>query len=389
MRKRQQVGRGLRLPVMENGERCHVDDVNVLTVIAKESFATFAGDAPEGDRGGDRRLVHRTGSSTCAKKKTSCSSRRRCSSDPTSQSCGSASRRKTTYQLEFSTDDVVAEAVERINAMRAARAGQVPRLEGRRRDRGRRARRRREPQDRGEVVAESARKIPDVVGELCRRLPLSRATIVRILKECDHLDQVKVNPAVFIDQVAEAINQALYDQVADGIVYSPDRRDRWSAELIRERAPGRDGRAACRRRCRRASPTRSCATRRSRSGSPSSSTARPTSRCSSSCPSGSRSRRRSATTTPTGRSCARSREGRLPLPRARDQGHADIEKLQLESEGWKIKFGEAHFDALGVDYAFGEKPELLIVPSRGEGDPVPDRPRSWAPDDSRRRPLDS
>ena len=43
MRKRQQVGRGLRLPVMENGERCHVDEINLLTVIAKESFATFAG----------------------------------------------------------------------------------------------------------------------------------------------------------------------------------------------------------------------------------------------------------------------------------------------------------------------------------------------------------
>ena len=39
MRKRQQVGRGLRLPVMRNGERCHVDDINVLTVIAKESFS--------------------------------------------------------------------------------------------------------------------------------------------------------------------------------------------------------------------------------------------------------------------------------------------------------------------------------------------------------------
>src|SRR3954466_11800445 len=76
-------------------------------------------------------------------------------------------------------------------------------------------------QDRGEVLAESARKIPDVVGELCRRLPLSRATIVRILRGCERLDDVKVNPAVFIDQVADAINWALYDQVADGIVYRP------------------------------------------------------------------------------------------------------------------------------------------------------------------------
>lgn len=58
MRKRQQVGRGLRLPVMENGERCHLEQINLLTVIAKESFATFAS-ALEGDRGRDWRLVRR------------------------------------------------------------------------------------------------------------------------------------------------------------------------------------------------------------------------------------------------------------------------------------------------------------------------------------------
>ena len=35
--------------------------------------------------------------------------------------------------------------------------------------------------DRGAVEVEGARKLPDVVGELSRRVPLSRATVVRIL----------------------------------------------------------------------------------------------------------------------------------------------------------------------------------------------------------------
>ena len=42
------------------------------------------------------------------------------------------------------------------------------------------------------------------------------------------------------------------------------------------------------------------------------------------------------------------------------KGTDDIEKLQWESEGWKIKFGEAHFNALEVDYAFGHDPEVLV-----------------------------
>ncbi len=42
MTKRQKVGRGLRLCVDQTGERCYDEDVNVLTVIANESYNDFA-----------------------------------------------------------------------------------------------------------------------------------------------------------------------------------------------------------------------------------------------------------------------------------------------------------------------------------------------------------
>lgn len=42
MTKRQKVGRGLRLCVDQNGERCYDEDANVLTVIANESYDAFA-----------------------------------------------------------------------------------------------------------------------------------------------------------------------------------------------------------------------------------------------------------------------------------------------------------------------------------------------------------
>lgn len=40
--KRQKVGRGLRLCVDQNGERCYDEDANVLTVIANESYTDFS-----------------------------------------------------------------------------------------------------------------------------------------------------------------------------------------------------------------------------------------------------------------------------------------------------------------------------------------------------------
>jgi type III restriction enzyme len=41
-KKRQEIGRGLRLPVNETGERVHDETVNLLTVIANESYEDFA-----------------------------------------------------------------------------------------------------------------------------------------------------------------------------------------------------------------------------------------------------------------------------------------------------------------------------------------------------------
>ncbi|CAN5593000.1 DEAD/DEAH box helicase family protein [soil metagenome] len=42
VRKRQEIGRGLRLPVNQQGERVHDENINRLTVIANESYKAFA-----------------------------------------------------------------------------------------------------------------------------------------------------------------------------------------------------------------------------------------------------------------------------------------------------------------------------------------------------------
>lgn len=57
------------------------------------------------------------------------------------------------------------------------------------------------------------------------------------------------------------------------------------------------------------------------------------------------------------------RDGRYLYLVRETKGTDKIEKLQWESEGWKIRFGEAHFRAIRVDFAFGEKVEVLIEPS--------------------------
>lgn len=41
MKKRQEIGRGLRLPVDQDGVRIYDKDINILTVIPNESYRDF------------------------------------------------------------------------------------------------------------------------------------------------------------------------------------------------------------------------------------------------------------------------------------------------------------------------------------------------------------
>lgn len=82
-------------------------------------------------------------------------------------------------------------------------------------------------------------RLPDVVGELTRRVPLTRATIVRTLAEINGLEQVKMNPSVFIDQVEKAIKEALYAEEGDEIRPPADRR-LLERRAVQDLAIGRD-----------------------------------------------------------------------------------------------------------------------------------------------------
>lgn len=362
MRKRQQVGRGLRLPVMAaNGERCHVDDINVLTVIAKESFASFAGALQKEIE--EETGVKFTGRIINLRKKHELTLKEKVLASPEFKTLWELISPRTTYRMDFSTEAVVADALRRIATMPAIGKVKFRLTEGVVRI-GADGLSNTHTSDRGEVDAEGARRIPDVVGELCRRLPISRATIVRILRECGRLDEVNVNPAVFLDQVAEAIRRSVYSMAAEDIVYSKT-GETWPADMVKARHQNET-----------VAP-RVVAVQKSIAD-------------------------HIVCDSEVEQSFAEFLDGRDDIPLfvklpewfkvltplggynpdwafVRDEsggrrvylvretkGTDNIDKLQWESEGWKIKFGQAHFDAIGVDYAFGNDPEALIQPALGQ-----------------------
>lgn len=365
MRKRQQIGRGLRLPVMEDGERCRVPEINMLTVIALESFTKFADglqkeiEEETGVKFNDR-IVDKK------RDKVDIELKDGVLEDPYFTRLWAAISPRTTYRLEFSSDAVVAESVRRINEMETLEpiTFRVSKTDVEMDDDGVGTG---DARNRGEVTLEGARRMPDVVGELMRRVPLSRATIVRILGEIDDLEQVRVNPSVFIDQVENAMNEALYEQAAEGIVYSPDGKEHWHAVLWSDQGQTETY----------ANPNfvvdveKSVVTRIVCDSAVEVEMARALEEHEA-VPLFLKLPHWFKIDTPLGAynpdwafvHKAPSGEHEQYIVRE-TKGTDRIQDLQWESEGWKIRFGRAHFHAIKVDYDFGRDPEVLIQPAAG------------------------
>jgi type III restriction enzyme len=76
-------------------------------------------------------------------------------------------------------------------------------------------------------------ELPDLLTDLQDRTQLTRRTLVKILTECERLDDFKRNPQQFIEQAAEIINRCKRVALVDGIRYQRVGDDAvWAQELF-------------------------------------------------------------------------------------------------------------------------------------------------------------
>jgi type III restriction enzyme len=144
---------------------------------------------------------------------------------------------KTTYRVEFSTDDLVASVVRRIiNEMLRieeprirVRAGMVNVQKGGVTSTGMSVSE--------EKVDYRSRPLPDILAYLQEQTELTRATLVRILKESGRLEEFFLDPQKFMDQVAYIIKHELHRLLVDGIKYEKliveGREDEWEMALFK------------------------------------------------------------------------------------------------------------------------------------------------------------
>jgi type III restriction enzyme len=215
--RRQTIGRGLRLPVRENGERCFDPLINRLTVVASESFKEFAKklqDEMQKECGVnfEGRILNKR-----ERRKGILNKQRLL--DPDFQKLWDKIKLRTRYAVKFATADLVARSAGELRGMPEIKAPVI------RREKHEVFMSQKEGVFGEERSAQTIRApdysapIPDLLGYLQRETELTRPTLAEILEKSARLDEVTRNPQQFLEHAVGAIQKSLHDLMVQGIEY--------------------------------------------------------------------------------------------------------------------------------------------------------------------------
>lgn len=216
IKKRQEIGRGLRLCVNRHGERVFDRSINRLTVIANESYEDFAKQLQtEMEEAG---VAFKKEMVQDERTKVTVRLRKGYQADPAFLALWEQVRERTRYRVTFDTEALVERAARAI-AERLPKLGR-PRMELTRADL--------EVGDEGvvgrqtgyrSVEVEARFVMPDLVGEVQAKAGLARATAAQILLQCGRLQEAIDNPQGFIDHAVELIRSEQRELLVQGVEY--------------------------------------------------------------------------------------------------------------------------------------------------------------------------
>ena len=216
IKKRQEIGRGLRLPVRVSGERCFDTQINRLTVIANEAYDDFARKLQEEieEETGEKFTGHiknkRDRKEVGLKKGWQLNEDFKVLWDRISQ--------KTVYSVRYDTQELIQVAVAefaktpkitaptfsiRKSAIAVTEAGLEATLKT----------------ASEEAVNHRGERIPDMVRYLQSKTELTRGTVAQILIQSGRLQEAMLNPQAFMEQALESIQKELRKLMVNGISY--------------------------------------------------------------------------------------------------------------------------------------------------------------------------
>ncbi len=230
MRKRQEIGRGIRLAVNKNGERINDERVNILTVVANESYEQYVSllqsnykkdydkeDIPEKPPRANRRITINLEKERVFSKEF--------------QDLWERIKHKTRYAVKVDTTKLINETVEKLNKVTI----KMPRIVGSKASVNYEADGITYHPLTTEITLieiERDEPLPDLIGLVINTLLsisppicLTRITILEIFKKSDKKEYALKNPHGYAIAIANAISECIIDQLIDGIKY--EKIDKW------------------------------------------------------------------------------------------------------------------------------------------------------------------
>jgi type III restriction enzyme len=216
IKKRQEIGRGLRLSVNQNGERIFDRNINKLTVVANERYEDFAKALQkeiQEDCGvdfsgrvknrGDRQKIN---------------FRKGFEADPKFLQIWEKIKFHTRYSVDYKTDELIATSAKAVKNMPETKKPAIKSTK-------KKVLITQEGVD-GQLVSDSVNddygtgfEIPDMLAYIQAKTELTRHTILEILKKSERLTELLLNPQLFMDNAVNAIKSKLYGLMVDGIKY--------------------------------------------------------------------------------------------------------------------------------------------------------------------------
>ncbi|PKP21001.1 MAG: DEAD/DEAH box helicase [Bacteroidetes bacterium HGW-Bacteroidetes-20] len=216
IKKRQEIGRGLRLAVDQTGKRIYDQNINRLTVIANEAYNDFAKALQkeiEEDCG-----VSFTGRIKNKQERKVVKYRKGFEADPKFLEIWEKIKFKTTYRVVYETAELVVLASKAIKelpeikapSLRSTKIGITMTGEGVGTN---------FVGEKVESYGSYSWKIPDVLVYIQNKTELTRSTIEEILTKSGRLKDVLKNPQLFLDLASDVIKKTLNNLMINGIKY--------------------------------------------------------------------------------------------------------------------------------------------------------------------------
>jgi type III restriction enzyme len=235
--RRQQIGRGLRLPVNQHGERVHDEDLNRLTVIAGESYQDFAA-ALQSEYERDLGVKFDRIANAATPRDVRCNTQIDLPED--FRALWSHISPRTRFRLRFDTVALIDDAACRLKAMEAIQplVLTATRVDVDFTQAGVNADRVLDTDTKGLM---GPTHLPDTIAYLQKETELTRHTLVAILQGSGRIGEFRLNPQHFMAQAARAIGSALHDLMLEGILFEKITDDVWEMRRIEDDAADLDG----------------------------------------------------------------------------------------------------------------------------------------------------